>query len=193
MKNFSQELKAATQEAHETTESTFGQVIRTLRSEAQYAEFVSFMHNFFSPIYEKSLPYLQPLLGGDRERRSPEWLLKDAHSINPGLQPEPMEPAVEINNPAQALGAFYVWEGSSNGGPYIASMLSKHLGIGEGSLQYFSGYGKETRAMWKQFQEKMDNAGLSEEQQAETIQTAQATFRKMNEALKQRFGAQLAG
>lgn len=193
MKNFSQELKAATQDAHETTEATFGKVIRTLKSADQYADFVSFMHNFFSPIYEKSMPHLQDLLNGDLERRSPEWLLKDARSINGDIQPEPMQPAVEINNPAQALGAFYVWEGSSNGGPYIASMLSKHLGIQDESLQYFSGYGKETRAMWKSLQEKMDNAGFSDEQQAEAIQTARTTFQKMNEALKEKFGAQLAG
>jgi len=92
------------------------------------------------------------------ERSKLAWLTADLNTICPdwertyGAPPIAWEPPFEhFAQPAQALGAFYVAEGSTLGGKIIAQRLSVHSWLEPARhLNFFYSYGHQRGDNWRQ-------------------------------------------
>ncbi|RYG41850.1 biliverdin-producing heme oxygenase, partial [bacterium] len=96
-------------------------------------------------------------LDPDQRRHLPK-LLSDlrALAIPSATLPLVTESPV-LADPAEAIGALYVIEGSTLGGQIISRLLRDSLGIlPEEGGAFFSGYGAENGAMWRAFCEAVE-------------------------------------
>ena len=84
----------------------------------------------------------------------------------------------EINNLAQALGALYVLEGSTMGGPHIRTMLLRRLPVAN-AVDYFGGYGDDNARMWQKFVGVLTHERFASHQST-IIQAANETFSKFD-------------
>ncbi|MGI4830067.1 MAG: biliverdin-producing heme oxygenase [Janthinobacterium lividum] len=83
---------------------------------------------------------------------------------------------------AAFLGAFYVLEGSTLGGRFIAQHVETTLGISPGQGDaYFRGHGEHTGAMWREVTEAI--ARLPEQDAEITIAAAKRTFQAFGAVL----------
>lgn len=80
-----------------------------------------------------------------------------------------------LDNPLAWLGAWYVLEGSANGGKFIAKVLERRPEF-VGGLSYLLPYGDRQPAMWAEFKTTMNEAELSVDDQQALIDAASATF-----------------
>ena len=174
-----QALRAETRPAHDALEqNTFDQQLTSgTITEATTAYFLAKMYGFLAP-YEARLK---------QQNLEPEWevparqrahlILNDLPQATPPLCPA-MPP---LDTWPQLLGAMYVVEGSTLGGQVIARALAK-AGI---PLQaYFSGYGEQTGARWKQFCHLLTQA-TTPENEADIVQSATRTFQALDQWLNQ--------
>ena len=80
----------------------------------------------------------------------------------------------------EALGCFYVLEGSTLGGQLILRHLQRHLAEAPaGGFVFFRSYGEEVGPMWRAFGEVVSRASAaaaSEEFDARVVQAAKDTF-----------------
>ncbi|MDR6781487.1 heme oxygenase [Pedobacter africanus] len=168
-------IKEATREAHQELEKKVILKMKSIRSNADYADFLKHFYAYFNAVEQAIAPYITSgLLPDHTERRNSSYLKKDIEELGANVNELPLVKAPEISNTIQALGALYVMEGSIMGGPIIVKMLEK-FGITSG-ISFFSGYGEATGQMWGNFIAIMNaQAGDAiEEQQA--IDAANATF-----------------
>lgn len=91
------------------------------------------------------------------QRRKLEFLKKDLEVL--GLSAGEIEAEAEVfelTNIAEALGAFYVLEGSTLGGSVIARQLAKNQNLTSVPSYHFYGcYGDLTGPRWKAFQQAL--------------------------------------
>lgn len=79
--------------------------------------------------------------------------------------------------PVALLGVHYVFEGSNNGGKYIAKGLSRVYGLTDGKgLKYLDPYGDKQQANWQEFKASMEAANLSATDQEAIVNAAKDTF-----------------
>lgn len=82
-----------------------------------------------------------------------------------------------IDNYLKAIGTLYVIEGSTLGGQIICNMISRQWEIiPEGGFDFFSGYGKDTHAMWSDFKKFLNSNNLTREEEKEVVKAANRTF-----------------
>jgi heme oxygenase len=80
--------------------------------------------------------------------------------------------------PIALLGIHYVFEGSKNGGRFIAGALRRvHGWNGSDGLRYLDPHGESQSVLWREFKDAMDAAGLSREDEDAVVAEAQETFR----------------
>lgn len=83
----------------------------------------------------------------------------------------------EISTPEQVLGAVYVLEETLIGGQFICQLLQQRLGIApEAGGRFFSGYGSNTRLMWRKYCEVLEASVTNKEQRDAVIQAAIETY-----------------
>ena len=88
---------------------------------------------------------------------------------------------LSINDKFDALGAFYVLEGSTLGGAVIARTLKKNQHLSDIETYNFYGcYGEEIGMRWKQFCQVLLNEGQSTENQDKIVKSASNTFDAMS-------------
>ncbi len=79
--------------------------------------------------------------------------------------------------PIALLGAHYVFEGSNNGGKYIAKGLSRVYDLNDGKgLKYLDPYGDNQKAYWQEFKSSMEATNLSDDDQNAIVKAAKDTF-----------------
>jgi len=110
-------------------------------------------------------------------RQKSAWLIQDLEHL--GLEPDhskaPQLPSVE-SFPA-LLGSFYVIEGSTMGGQFIAKHLNKTLGLSpEAGCRFFSSYQEKVMPYWKAYQALLEKAESPEI----VVHAACDTFAKFN-------------
>ncbi len=180
----SNELKAATRVAHQQLEKTVVQRLKNIRSEADYAAFLTYFYAYFHAVEKAIAPYITPeVLPDYGERRNSTCLRQDVEALGGSIEELPSVVAPTISTTVEALGALYVLEGSIMGGPYIVQMLRKH-GIDKG-FSFFSGYGENTGRMWDAFTAVLNASVTSTGQQEAALAKANETF--------SRFGNVFAG
>ena len=79
--------------------------------------------------------------------------------------------------PAEAIGSFYVIEGSTLGAQYLSAHFSRTLGMTEDhGGKFFAGYGAETKARWLETKQLID--AVPEQQHSQVIDAANRAFEK---------------
>ncbi|MFN8647084.1 MAG: biliverdin-producing heme oxygenase [Gemmatimonadales bacterium] len=101
------------------------------------------------------------------------------------LRPEPL-PATVVTQawlaqarPEALLGAFYVTEGSTNGGRFLVKMVARGLGLPEGSragLQSLDPYGTAQPDRWAAYKRAMDGLALAAPEREAVVAAAQTMF-----------------
>lgn len=81
--------------------------------------------------------------------------------------------------PEALLGAFYVTEGSTNGGRFLVKMVARGLGLPEGSragLQALDPYGTVQPERWATYKRAMDAIAFAPVEREAIVAAAQAMF-----------------
>jgi heme oxygenase len=88
------------------------------------------------------------------------------------------KPHFELNDKYEALGAFYVLEGSTLGGAMISRQLVKNENLKEvNGFHYYGVYGELVGPMWKAFQQVLINeAAGNKENEDKMVKKAAETF-----------------
>jgi heme oxygenase len=88
------------------------------------------------------------------------------------------KPHYELNDKYEALGAFYVLEGSTLGGAMISRQLVKNENLKEvNGFHYYGVYGELVGPMWKAFQQVLINeAAGNKENEDKMVKKATETF-----------------
>ncbi|UXH80353.1 biliverdin-producing heme oxygenase [Roseateles amylovorans] len=155
---------------------------------ARYGQVLHGFHEFlqlWEPRVRAALP--ESLHGWfDLRRRSP-LAARDLRHLNPPVAPEWREAArvaqdqIQLESPAQALGALYVIEGSALGGQVLTPQLAALHGLSpERGLSYFHGFGDRTGAMWREFRQLLTReVGETPEQIDAACRAAMQTFQAL--------------
>jgi len=179
----SQTIKEATKSAHQTLEGVVVRQLKTIRSEADYADFLKNFYYYFHAVEQHIASYItSDVLPDYAERRNSSYLLQDIKELGGNVEQDLQVDVPEVNSPLEALSALYVLEGSIMGGPYIVQMLNKY-GIQKGT-SFFSGYGADTGKMWAAFTAVLNAYGEDAVDQARAIEVANETFSKFGEVFR---------
>ncbi|SDV51594.1 biliverdin-producing heme oxygenase [Chitinasiproducens palmae] len=146
-------LKARTADCHDRLERQLG--LGQLDCDlAAYTKIVCAFLGFVAPWEERMAAALPASLTGEFDaRRKASWLEQDAAAL--GVAPDTVIRCTALDVPTGLpglIGAWYVMEGSTLGGRFIAPAAAErfHLAPGAGN-RYFDGYGAATGSQWKAF------------------------------------------
>ncbi len=91
---------------------------------------------------------------------------------------------MRASEPMALLGVWYVFEGSKNGGRFLARALARAYGLtpGEPGLRYLDPHGARQRTLWKRVVEQMNRLPLSDTQREQMVAAAVMTFERVCEA-----------
>jgi heme oxygenase len=178
-------LKDHTQTLHTEVESLLLPKLQAVQTIGEYAAILQFFYGFFSPLEGAIQPFIATYdLPDMNTRRKALLILQDLQAIRCPVRGLPVCTELPvIHNTASAFGALYVMEGSTLGGKMIARMLLKNtaLSLPENAISFFSGYGEETGARWKNFL-----TALNKQEDVETLaNSANATFLALKRWLQQ--------
>jgi heme oxygenase (biliverdin-IX-beta and delta-forming) len=180
---FLQKLRSATSASHRALEENPASKILmspnvTLHAVDVYLKrmygFVKEFEQIVFPILENSLPQLN-------ERRKTRLLEADLKISAHERKNLPLFPlnvlTTHYHSLAKAWGGMYVLEGSTLGGQLISKHLQSALGeVVATKLHYFTPYGPQTGAMWKNFLHYFSEAAIDESYENEIIDSAVQTF-----------------
>ena len=171
----SDKIRDATKPAHLSLEKIVVQQLKSIKSNEDYAAFLTKFYTYFSQVEKAIAPYITAkLLPDHSERRNSSFLKNDIEVLGSNVANVKEVEIPAISNAVSALGALYVMEGSIMGGKIIIQMLEK-LGITSG-VSFFSGYGQETGQKWGVFTKVMNETASSEEDEQQAVNTANETF-----------------
>lgn len=170
-------VKNATDPVHQEVEALLLPKLSGIKSKEDYAAVLRMFYGYFSPLESQIAALIDlALLPDIAERRKAASLLHDLEAIRQLAGELPLCTGLPpLNTTAQALGAFYVLEGSTLGGKMIARMLraNEALAVSDEALTFFSGYGEQTGSKWKTFLTVLNNQPEADE----IIASATETFR----------------
>lgn len=170
-------LKESTKQPHLALEKKIIAKLKNVRSEKDYSEVLQYFYQYFSTLEQHIAPYLTTeLLPDSEQRRKAELLANDIAETGGNTVFDSANITMpQIENEVEALGALYVMEGSTLGGPVIVNMLRDKMGITNG-ISFFNGYGDDTQAMWQRFVATINNRVVEQEEQEQMIAAANDTF-----------------
>ena len=175
-------LKEETHEAHQALEAVVVRKIKMIHSKEEYEQLLYKFYGYHFPMEQWFDKYLDnEIVPMYTNRRRADKILHDLTNLGHENPVIPLTTEVPvINSLAKALGAFYVMEGSTQGGSIVADMLIRHAGLTPETTTFFNAYG-EDKTMWKAFKDKIDTytaeSGFSEEM----VAAANETFTKFRE------------
>jgi heme oxygenase len=181
------EIREATGEMHEALDSALYPHIRNSRTKQEYALLLEIFYGFFKPVMDLVHSELDETFVEDiRTRRSATALLNDLQAIDSSAKEISLCNKVPpIYNKAQAMGAYYVLEGSTLGGVFLSKMIAENTGCTPvAGLSFFYGYGKESKQRWQLFTTAVNEAVLTVTEQKQVVESARLTFSYFNEWLQ---------
>jgi heme oxygenase len=170
-------LKENTKEAHQALEAVIVKQIKGIRSREEYEQLLHKFYGYHFPLEQQFDQYFDnDTIPHYSERRRADLILKDLANLGNSPAMIPLAGDIPgIDSIAKALGAFYVLEGSTNGGSIVAGMLIKYAGLTPETTSFFYGYG-EDKKMWTSFKEKLDNYPGDVDFREQVIGAANETF-----------------
>ena len=192
-----QRLRAETSDLHSHAES------RTIqrdiaKGEVERAKFVGYLGQLYAvhDVLENALreardahPAIAALATPDRMRIPDleldlEFYGVDLSDIEVGKATERFVSLIERTrnaDPVALLGAFYVLEGSTNGGRFLARVLRSSWNLDGKGVAYFDPYGDRQPATWAAFKLGMDSASFDAEREDAIVEMAKRTFEAIAE------------
>jgi heme oxygenase len=168
------QLKDSTQPSHQALEKKMVSLVRKIRTRQDYVKFLKLMYGYYSALEKRVQEYVSEREIG--KRRKAERLLEDINYFESTGTPALCNELPPIRSHAEALGAMYVMEGSTQDGKIIAEMIEDQAGInGPSGFSFFNGYGEETGKMWEEFKAFL-NRPIDEMEKLNLIRTANRTF-----------------
>lgn len=168
-------IKEATKAPHQEVEKKVVLKIKSIRSEADYADLLKHFYAYFNAVEQAVAPYITTEILPDlADRRNASYIKADIEALGATIDELPEAVAPQIDNALQAIGALYVLEGSIMGGPYIVKMLQKG-GLTKG-FSFFSGYGEASGERWAAFTNVLNSIAKNEEEEAQALHSAHETF-----------------
>jgi len=190
-------LKWETRDLHSHTESRPLQR-RIAKGEVMQDEFAEYLgqlllaHRALEAALDRARPRHPSIraLADDRRMRVPDleqdlaYFRVDATDLTPRVSTSRFIEMVgewERSNPVALLGPFYVLEGSTNGGRFLARVLRKAWRLDGDGLRYLDPYGDEQPQRWASFKEIMNEAGFTPGEEDSIVDAACRTFRTIAE------------
>lgn len=136
------------------------------------------IHDYIERTLE-TMPEITNIPGLDFEKRKKTQLLeKDLELL--GLNPADHRSDnidLPLTSKSEALGAYYVIEGSTLGGSVISRALAKNAQVSAiGAFNFYGCYGEMVGPMWKQFCQVLMQEGGETEKQDVMVASASRTF-----------------
>ena len=189
---FLQQLRSKTAHSHQLMEQN--SVSQSLMSQGvtmtQYAQYLKSMYGFICGFEKMVFPLLKHngLLQID-DRRKSHLLQADLALLNHTTAPPCVKDelfSTHYQTSSAALGGMYVLEGSTLGGQIINRHLAKVLGDSvAGKTTYLTAYAGQTGGMWKVFLQLLCEAGATNANEDEIIDSAVNTFSLLNNCLSE--------
>ncbi len=185
---FLQTLRERTAASHQALEQNALSVnlVSAGVTEKDYSLYIQRLYGFMSGFERWVFPMLDGLVADLSARK--KSAVMEANLVALGVDPV-LLPVVDAEffarlyqTTAQAMGGFYVMEGSTLGGIIINKHLQKTLGDAVFS-EYFNVYGTHTGGMWKEFLAVLTNYSEKEGVREEIIVAASKTFAALEQWL----------
>ena len=176
-------LKEETKEAHQALEAVIVKQIKGIRNREEYERLLHKFYGYHFPLEQQFDQYFDnESIPHYTERRRADLILKDLANLGNNNVMIPLAGDIpSVDSTAKALGAFYVLEGSTNGGTIVAGMLIKYAGLTPETTSFFYAYGDDKKYMWPSFKEKLDSYPADEQFRSQVIEAANETFLKFKE------------
>ena len=182
-------LKESTARSHQRTEKALISPIRSIRTKEDYLSLLTCLYGYFHPLEKYFDQYLAGAIPDYEKRRKSERLLKDIHALGYPAPAEFSQNLPLIDTADQALGCFYVVEGSVLGGSVIKKMIrSQCEAIPEAAFSFLSGYYPDNAAMWRSFLALLNTTVKSEQQLQEVISSGNDCFTKLEYWIANHYG-----
>lgn len=183
------QLKSQTAHQHQQTEELVD-IMREDFSPADYKKLLTRFYAFYKSFEPKMFDALRenPIDFDYENRQNTPKLFRDLESLGMSeaeiSEIEDFDDLPALDSKEKIFGALYVVEGSTLGGQVISRHLKEKFGFDEsGGSAFFSGYGKETGAMWKIFRDAITNFSGGDANRGEVIGAANDTFTKIGKCL----------
>ena len=178
----SAEIKQETREAHQALEAIVVRKLKSIAGTKDYAWLLEKFYGFYHPLEQQLHRFLDdevvPLYS---QRRRAGLILDDLQHLKTGVEKLSLSADLPlVDNVNKALGAFYVLEGSTQGGSIIASMLTKHAQMPATAISFFNAYGENEKDMWQSFRERLDQLPAGTAAATEVINAGKETFEKFH-------------
>jgi heme oxygenase len=147
-------LRSGTRAEHQQLDQFLLPVIREVFTRRDLVDLLLLFYGYIKPVQDQINAFLDDGLIADYSlRRMPERLLNDIEALEGDAEPMIMCRQIPlIESVGEALGAYYVLEGSTHGGPIISRMINANLRLtDDGGLSFFMGYGANNPKMWESF------------------------------------------
>ena len=176
-------LREQTSAAHRALDETL-QIVDRLSATNQRVHLLAGYHLLHQEIENKVAPFLGGIADLDffARRRSP-LIAEGLGSLGQTAFPDSAA-SLDIRTSAEALGAFYVLEGSSLGGRVILKELKSRRASLTG-LGFLNPYGADTGQRWRSFLIILERELNSCEQKADAVKGALNTFAFANACLRE--------
>ena len=187
------QLRAATGEAHKELDSSLMPVFSGITNRDSYAEILQSFYGFFSPLMQKINAFVTEEVVADKAtRRNADVALQDLAGM--GIVYNTRYTATDlplINSVDEAMGAYYVLEGSTMGGVYLSKIIRDKLNLENNDItSFFYGYGKESREQWQRFIDSLNSLGAKSKDPHKIIEAANETFLKFKLHLEEKMRMQ---
>lgn len=179
-------LKKATLPAHQQLEKWMVYTIKSIHTAGQYQSLLSLFYGFYRPVEQQVLPLVRGIVTDLDERRQSDRLWQDLQALDPSIGAVPLCTQVPVYaTPGEALGALYVFEGSTLGGAIITNLVHDRVpDLPAGALQFFTGYAEATMVKWAQFRQYLLTFADTDARQQAVLAGANRTFESFYEWLK---------
>src|SRR5690348_11893528 len=116
-------LKEETKEAHQSLEAVVVRRIKSIRSHEQYAELLQKFYGYHFPLELTFDQYFtDEIIPHYSDRRKSDLILKDLDNLGMKRSITLATELPQLTTMTQAFGAYYVLEGSTQGGEIVANM-----------------------------------------------------------------------
>lgn len=178
-------LREETRTEHVRLE-TFVDIPTRLASNESYRWLLKRFYGFYLP-FEPALREATPELGLDMTSRTKlPSLERDLVALGIDPQTVPLCSEIPELDEGQAVGAWYVLEGSTLGGQIISRMLAERRQIGlDNGGAFFAGYGGENGPMWRSFGAAANEWLIRHEATADAVVGAKITFAAIERWMKE--------
>lgn len=149
-------------------------LIRKAGDPARYGNLLCRIYGFYAPLEQLLAPFQQAWGIDPQQHQKAHHILADLETLQVKDHPDLCTRMPRIQQPFDALGAWYVLEGAALGGRVIARMIRAHGTIPEDAFRFFDG--KETGARWQQFQQLMNRLAATPGQMQRVAHAANDTF-----------------